>query len=419
MIETVQPQACRPEVVLARPKPGCKVSVILLDWGVRESFHSLDYLNRQMVDRSSYELIWLEFYDRKPAKLQEAVRRNPELVDKWIVAGYGEDHVFSKHRLYNLGILAAEGDVCVICDSDAIFTPTFIEKINEAFAQGPAVIHLDEVRNNSRCNYPFNYPDAKELLGAGCINWTGKTTRGLDDSPDILHEANYGACMAARRADLTAVGGADEHLDYLGYVCGPYELTFRLVNAGLSERWLRNEYLYHTWHPNTSGINSDYHGPHDGRFISSRALTVRTDPQRVMPWVENPWVARVRQGELLALDELMVLLEEKEEPQWKVGRPAPNADDVYCVDRDFQGFNVFLYHGEWYALKPAEGDFDPKRAKGYRTLLHGESEYALQQQIAYYNQLPAGLWARLWSQPVSRLPQRIWRRLGKELARLW
>ena len=99
-------------------------------------------------------------------------------------------------------------------------------------------------------------------------------------------------------------------------------------------------------------------------------------------------------------------------------RPAPYAVDVFCVARDFQGFNVFLYNGEWYALKPGEGDFDPKRTAGYRTLLHGESEYALQQMITYHNGLPKGLWGRLWAQPIIRLPRRIWRRLGKELARL-
>jgi hypothetical protein len=36
--------------------------------------------------------------------------------------------------------------------------------------------------------------------------------------------------MAARRRGLLAIGGADEHIDYLGYMCGPYELTFRLMN---------------------------------------------------------------------------------------------------------------------------------------------------------------------------------------------
>ena len=64
-----------PELVLHHPRPSCKLSIILLDWGVRESFHSLDYLNRQTVARDQYELIWLEFYRRKPLKLQEMVFR--------------------------------------------------------------------------------------------------------------------------------------------------------------------------------------------------------------------------------------------------------------------------------------------------------------------------------------------------------
>ena len=45
----------------------------LIDWGVRESFHSLHYLNRQTVDRADYELIWLEFYNRKPLALTDLV----------------------------------------------------------------------------------------------------------------------------------------------------------------------------------------------------------------------------------------------------------------------------------------------------------------------------------------------------------
>src|SRR4051812_15251306 len=87
--------ACRPELVLNRPRPGCKLSIILLDWGVRESFHSLEYLDCQTAARSSYELIWLEFYDRKP----QGLRRAAAALDKWIVAGYPDDHVFHKHRL--------------------------------------------------------------------------------------------------------------------------------------------------------------------------------------------------------------------------------------------------------------------------------------------------------------------------------
>src|SRR5438105_3549769 len=119
----------RPELVLHRPRLGCKLSIILLDWGVRESFHSLHYLNQQTVERGDYELIWLEFYQRQPLKLQEMVfRQGPGAppIDQWIVAGYDKDIIFNKHRLYNLGLLLARGRHCVFCDSDAIFTPQFV-----------------------------------------------------------------------------------------------------------------------------------------------------------------------------------------------------------------------------------------------------------------------------------------------------
>ncbi len=194
-----------PELVLHRPKPHCRISIILLDWGVRESFHSLQYLNQQTVPRDEYELIWLEFYGKKPIKLQEMVWRQGKeqpLLDQWVVAGYPSDMIFNKHRLYNLGLLVAQGEYCVICDSDAIYTPNFIAKLLEAFEQTPnAVVHLDQVRNADRRFHPFAYPSIAEVLGAGCINWHDGISRGLDNSPDMLHDANYGSCMAraARR----------------------------------------------------------------------------------------------------------------------------------------------------------------------------------------------------------------------------
>src|SRR5207248_9744049 len=101
----------------------------------------------------------------------------------------------------------------------------------------------------------------------------------------------YGACLAARRADLLSIGGADEHPDYLGYVCGPYELTFRLLNRGRRERRLATEYLYHTWHPGQNMFNAEPHGPHDGRFLSPRALHARSTG-RVRPFLPNPCVCR-------------------------------------------------------------------------------------------------------------------------------
>ncbi len=415
-------KACKPEIVLKRDKPGCKVSVILIDWGVRESFHAVEYLNKQTAARSDYELIWLEFYDRKPDKLREIVERGVDgspALDQWIVAGYRTDGIYSKHRLYNFGILAAQGEICVICDSDASFTPTFIEKIMEAFAETPrAVVHLDEIRNNDHSFFPFRYPCLDEILGKGCINWNGTISVGLDDNPDMLHRANYGACMAAKRADLIAVGGSDEHLDYLGYVCGPYELTFRLVNHGLEERWLRDEYLYHTWHPNENSINTEYHGPHDGRFMSLKALEVRADG-RVMPCLENPWIARVRRGKRLKLEEVLRLAADNEEPQWRNGNQPTSWDGVYLMENDFEGFNIYLHRDGWYGLKPSEGTFNPRRVWRYRVLIEGKSQDSVRRQIQTYNQLPTKMWDRMWTQPPHKLPGRVWRRLTKEVARLF
>ena len=50
-----------------------KVSIILLDWGCRERFHTLDWLSHQTVPREQYELIWVELYDRVvPEVLEKA-----------------------------------------------------------------------------------------------------------------------------------------------------------------------------------------------------------------------------------------------------------------------------------------------------------------------------------------------------------
>ena len=153
--------------------------------------------------------------------------------------------------LYNAGILLARGRIVVICDSDAMVTPTFVERIVDVFArQGNVVVHLDEVRNIDHSHYPFDYPTVAELLAGTCINWRGGVTSGLlGGDVDVIHDRNYGACFCALKEDLLAVGGADEHIDYLGHICGPYDMTFRLVNSGRREIWLTDEYLYHTWHP--------------------------------------------------------------------------------------------------------------------------------------------------------------------------
>ena len=277
-----------------------KISIILLDWSCRESFHSIDYLNKQTIPREQYEIIWIEYYGRIPEDLKSKVEKSNSpvakpLLDKWIAMDMPDDLYYHKHLMYNVGIIAGKGDIICICDSDAVFGSTFVESIIKEFKKSPdIVLHLDEVRSIDRKFYPFNYPSIDEILGNGVINWkkSKSTTTGLLDKDDYLHSRNYGACFCARKTDLITIGGADEHISYLGHICGPYEITFRLINYGLKEIWLNNEFIYHTWHPGTDG-HLNYAGPTDGRNMSFTALGALTIGN-IMPLVENNVIGKMR-----------------------------------------------------------------------------------------------------------------------------
>jgi glycosyltransferase involved in cell wall biosynthesis len=279
-----------------------KLSIILIDWSVRESFHSIDYLNKQTASRSDYELIWIEMYNNSPEMLKKKVaaydKKGLSALDQWITLGLPKDCSYHKHFAYNVGIALARGDICVICDSDAMFPPLFIEKIISKFDEKEnIVLHIDQIRNSSKKFYPFNYPKIKRVINdKNTVNWCKDVTQGLNNSSDMLHEANYGACMAAKREHLLAICGADEHSDYLGYICGPYELTFRLINFGCQEIWLRDIFIIHTWHPSEGG-NDNFCGPDDGRRISLRALEAKNSG-RIYPCVTNSVIKAMNNSDI-------------------------------------------------------------------------------------------------------------------------
>lgn len=290
-----------------------KLSIILVDWSCRDSFHVLDYLNSQTVPRDQYEIIWIEYYSCRSSQIEEKLRKSqqlnkPAVVDKWIVMEMPDDVYYHKHLMYNVGIIVSKGKITAICDSDAIVKPTFIESIIKAFEDNPdMVLHMDQVRNADKRFYPFNYPSIDEITGKGCINWVNGKTAGIFEKKDSIHVRNYGACMCALREDLISIGGADEHIDYLGHICGSYELTFRLINNGKKEVWHEEEFLYHVWHPGINGKNN-YLGPHDGMNMSVTALDILKNG-RVMPFVENDAIREFRLNgkNVISLEKLFTL----------------------------------------------------------------------------------------------------------------
>jgi hypothetical protein len=242
------------------------------------------------------------------------------------------DVYYHKHLMINVGLLLSRGRLFVYCDSDAIVGHTFVESIIDYFEKDPnIVLHMDQVRNNHKRFYPFNYPTIEEVIGDGCVNWQNGKTTGLWDTEDVLHTRNYGACMAARREDLIRIGGADEHLDYLGHICGPYDMTFRLINSGKREIWHPDELLYHVWHPGQDGTRN-YLGPHDGRNVSTRALEARS-MGRILPYVENPAIQSLRlQGAQIGVEQLATALISEETLQtWSIGNVAKLRPQLWRV----------------------------------------------------------------------------------------
>jgi hypothetical protein len=350
------------------------VSLVLLDWSVRESFQLLHYLEQQTAARETFEVVVVEYYGCESLALAPF----RETVDTWALLEMPAACYYHKHLMYNAGIVLARGEVVLFCDSDAMVRETFIESVARAFQEdGRQVLHLDQFRNVRRDLYPFAYPSFEEVLGPGCINNAGGRPRGLAAEADPLHERNYGACMAARRADLIAIGGADEHGDYLGHICGPYEMTFRLGNWGVRERWHPTEFLYHTWHPGQAG-EGNYLGPHDGRHMSTTALealaTGRTDPLEA-----NPAIARMRaDAGIDAATLASCLIAPDRIARWTASRVSAErrqTDDVPTLLDHYRGYNVVGFRGRVYGVAIAAGTVDLKvdTDRSRAGILRGES----------------------------------------------
>ena len=139
---------------------GLKISVILLDWGVRESFHAIEYLNNQTgIKRDEYELVWVEYFCRRVPDLVEAKKNGK--IDNYLVLG-NMPGFYKKHVGWNEGVAVSKGEVVVLCDSDAIFPSNFLKEIVCFFDENiDSFLHIDEIRSNNRNLWPFDYTCGK------------------------------------------------------------------------------------------------------------------------------------------------------------------------------------------------------------------------------------------------------------------
>jgi glycosyltransferase involved in cell wall biosynthesis len=263
-----------------------RLSIILLDWGCRERFTTLDWLRQQDVSKDLYELIWVEVYDRV---IDEVLKKAD------VVITCNQQGIYHKHVGYNAGLLHARGELICVCDSDAVFPPDFVRSVFRSFQMesGGSAVPLVLMHYEWRTSllYPDGLTDTATLKDHARWQWW----------PLIVNE---GACMTVRRVDAIRFGGFDEHPSYRGYLCGPYDLGWRLINAGWPELWHDPSVaLWHFAHPDPIGTNGQKASlkqllekayPH----VDGHALTAveAFSTGRFQPLRENPevWALRMQ-----------------------------------------------------------------------------------------------------------------------------
>ena len=264
--------------------PSPKISLILLDWSCRERFHALDWLNMQDGPREQYELIWVELFNRIV----------PEAMEKAdVVITCGQKGLYHKHIGYNIGLLHSKGKVITICDSDAVFPPDFIYSIIKSFNFTDDRLKDSQVLMHYQWRSPALYPDGMRDISE------------LQKYPWADLWPNVGACMSVTKSDAIRYGGFDEHKSFRGYICGPYDLGWRLVNSGLPEIWHDEKVaLWHFSHPdppatyNQSFSIKMWHEKAYPHFDHHALTAVEAfSSGRLLPLKENPKIFKIRMNQ--------------------------------------------------------------------------------------------------------------------------
>lgn len=249
------------------------LSIILIDWSVRERFHAVEWLAQQSVARERYEIIWVELRDR-------VVPQVAERVDHLLTLNNTEP-LYHKHKAINAGLARASGHIVTMGDSDAVFPPEFVESVIEGFRERKVLMHQER-------RFGISYPD------------DGVSIEQIRKIPFTGAVPNTSACTSMLRRDAIGFGGVDEHECYRGIVSGQFELVWRLVNSGVPEVWHEEVFIYHFHHPlaNDRERTMDQRSPlSEDEEMHNLAGVAAFREGRLLPLVENAEIYRLRMAQ--------------------------------------------------------------------------------------------------------------------------
>ena len=215
-----------------------KTSVVMVNGGYRERFHSIDALSDQTLPDEQYELIWVEYFRNV----------NPELANKQrvdiVVLGNDPAKEYHSSYCFNEGIRRSKGEVIVIPDADVMVERTFLESV------------IAEREHCDRLALCFNRMNEPKTGHVDPAIYTMDHLRRV-----CLHTVpgNFGGCLTVRKKWLLEINGYEQDPIFgSAEHANGYDVNVRLKNLGVHVMWHPTEFLYHPWHPTPTGGGDRY-----------------------------------------------------------------------------------------------------------------------------------------------------------------
>lgn len=203
----------------------------MVDGGFRERFHLLNCLEEQTLDKSEYEVIWVEYYNEIPAEVA-----NSAFV-RTITLNNPKNVMYHSSYCFNRGIRESRGELAVIIDADVVVERDFLESV-----------WLEHQRYDELAMYIVRLDQDQQYSSQDV------SLERLKQVCQLRSPSNFGGCLTVRKCWLEAINGYEQHRAFASnYHSNGLDVNARLKNLGLAVKWHSELRLYHPWHPGTHG----------------------------------------------------------------------------------------------------------------------------------------------------------------------
>lgn len=248
-----------------------KISVITWNGSFRESFHTVNFFQKQTMPSEEYEFIWVEYYSSANKELEEKIQKSD---NARIVYLNGEDK-WHAGRCMNEGIKRSSGDLLVIVDGDIAVEPNFLEQVWQ--------MHL------SYKDLVLYYRRWDEPQGSHLANVSRTSIEHLKSVCQLRNPENYGGCITVSRNVINRVNGYEEHPIFGGSGAVSKELYTRLRNLGVPIMWHPTGKIYHPWHAGTLPSTNTPQQHRQAWVLKCRSLNLDTqaNSQQVDAYIKD------------------------------------------------------------------------------------------------------------------------------------